>query len=240
MPQPSGMIPPSRTTPAEPSSAAQILRFLRRQTAWAVAIGLGSWAFVFLGSRGLIRNNSFEPIFDGALLGAIVVVVGALLSPWWAFDTDLPDSGFPRRRLGLAVLLAGLPWAAVLTTAMLAWPHLLRGGEHPWHVDSSLLLPLPLPPHAAGLVVVALVLWAAANLGWAAMLPVFAQVDPLWLRLVFVGVMLVAVFAVTWWGSSVVDGRISVADGLVAIVVLMISMVLSQAVVLLVQRLRTA
>lgn len=219
---------PTRASHGQPMTAsdgAEFAGFVRRQASWAVIIALGSLAAVFLGSRGLIYDNMHDPIVDGVPFGVIVIVVGSALTGWWGADLDRIGNGIPRRWLGLAVLLGSLPWAIAPALAMLAWPYLLRGGEHPWHVDPSL------PLNAAGLVIVAVLLWAGANLGMACFLPLAMEIHPLWLRMLTVLPFLALIIALPWWGASMIDGSITAVDGVIVAVLAAFSLVLSQVVI---------
>ena len=228
LPQPPGPTwVPARGAPVA-SDWAEFGAFVRRQAIWAVVIAVASLGATFLGSRGLIRDRMYEPIFDGVVLGVIAVVLGSALTGWWGFDTDRPGSGIPRRWLGLAVFLGALPWGIAPPAAMLAWPYLLRGGEHPWHVDASL------PMDAAGLVIVAMLLWAGASLGMAFFLPLAMEIHPLWLRVLFVLPFLALIIGLPWWGAVMIDGSITALDGVLVVALAVFSLVASQVIAALV------
>lgn len=225
MPPPSG---PSWEVREQPAEETEFAGFVRRLAIWAVLIALGSLGATFLGSRGLIRDKMYDPIFDGVALGVITVVLGSVMAGWWGFDTDRPGNGIPRRWLGLAVFLGSIPWGIVPTSAMLAWPYLLRDSEHPWHVDGSL------PMDAAGLVIVAVLLWSGASLGMAFFLPLSMEIHPLWLRVLFVLPFLALIIGLPWWGATMIDGSITAFDGVLVVALAVFSLVASQAIAALV------
>lgn len=225
MPPPSG---PSWEVREQPAGETEFVGFVRRLAIWSVLIALGSLGATFLGSRGLIRDNMYDPIFDGVALGVITVVLGSVMTGWWGFETDRPGNGIPRRWLGLAVFLGSVPWGIVPTSAMLAWPYLLRDGEHPWHVDGSL------PMDAAGLVIVAVLLWSGASLGMAFFLPLSMEIHPLWLRVLFVLPFLALIIGLPWWGASMIDGSITALDGVLVVALAVFSLVVSQVIAALV------
>lgn len=174
---------------------AELVRYIRRQTFWSLSWAVLSLAAVFLGSRGLISDKMGDPIYHGTLLGALMLGMVPLFAPYWSFEMEESDGGFPRTLPGLAVLLGGIPWALAWPAAMLLWPMLLRGGERPWAVDGSL------PSDAIGLAIAALFALMVYHLGMTCLLPVFVPGRSVGVILAFVVLMLIALFVAPLLGD---------------------------------------
>ncbi|KAA9394453.1 hypothetical protein FCK90_06405 [Kocuria coralli] len=196
-------------------------RALRSQAGFAVVLAAVSVIAAFLGQRSVLRNNNFSVIDDGALLGVIALSAAAVLWPWVLADLHREDYGFPRRGLIPLLLLSGPTVAVAAAVSMLAWPWALGSGADFTTLGGSL------GENPLGILVLSAGCWFLTNVGITASAPVFAAVDPLWLRLLYLVPFLTSVIAGPVWLSHWQGAPYQQAGSVQALTTMLVLVVLS-------------